>query len=197
MMKTRLPGKPRLLSGRWNRPITGPLPHELQIVLANEIYIPKDGLPPALRNRLIRLAAFQNPEFYRAQSMRLPTYEKPRVIGCARDYHVHTGLPRGCLEDALQLFRDLKIRVTVSDERQSGRVLDARFRGELRPEQKLAADALLAFDTGVLSATTAFGKTVVASWLVAERRVSTLDRRTSKAVTRAVGGASEIISRFA
>ncbi len=53
-------------------------------------------------------------------------------------------------------------------------MLDVEFRGELRPEQKLAANALLAFDNGVLSATTAFGKTVVAAWLIAQRRVNTL-----------------------
>jgi hypothetical protein len=111
-------------------PITDPVPHKLKIVLANEMYIPKEGLPPALRNRLIRVAAFQNPEFYRAQAMRLPTYEKPRVIGCAQDYQLHIGLPRGCLEDVRQLLADLKIRVSISDERQPGRVLDAEFRGE-------------------------------------------------------------------
>ncbi len=154
--------------------IAGPLPDKLHIVLGNEIFIPKEGLPPALRNRLIRLAAFQNPEFYRAQAMRLPTYEKPRIIGCARDYQLHVGLPRGCLDDLCRLLADLKIKVALSDERHSGRTLDVEFLGELRPEQKLAANALLAFDTGVLSATTAFGKTVVAAWLIAHRRVNTL-----------------------
>jgi superfamily II DNA or RNA helicase len=48
------------------------------------------------------------------------------------------------------------------------------FRGEPRQEQLLAARAILAHDTGVLSATTAFGKTVVAAWLIAQRRVNTL-----------------------
>ena len=65
--------------------------------LGNQIYIAKDGLPPGLRNRLLRLAAFQNPEFYKAQAMRLPTYDKPRIIACAEDHPHHVGLPRGCL----------------------------------------------------------------------------------------------------
>ena len=59
-------------------PIADELPQSLEVVLGNEIYIPREGLPPALRNRLLRVAAFQNPEFYKAQAMRLPTYEKPR-----------------------------------------------------------------------------------------------------------------------
>lgn len=33
---------------------------------------------------------------------------------------------------------------------------------------------MLAHDTGVLSATTAFGKTVIAAWLIAQRGVNTL-----------------------
>ena len=80
-------------------PITGPLPQTLELVFGNEIYIAKEGLPPGLRNRLLRLAAFQNPEFYKAQAMRLPTYDKPRIIACAEDHPQHVGLPRGCLDD--------------------------------------------------------------------------------------------------
>jgi hypothetical protein len=38
--------------------------------------VEKKDLPPAMLNRLLRLAAFQNPEFYKAQAMRLPTYNK-------------------------------------------------------------------------------------------------------------------------
>lgn len=62
------------------------LPTNLELTLGDQVYIPKADLPPALRNCLIRLAAFQNPEFYKAQSMRLPTWGKPRIISCADDY---------------------------------------------------------------------------------------------------------------
>jgi superfamily II DNA or RNA helicase/very-short-patch-repair endonuclease len=154
--------------------IGGPLPKNLELTLGNQIYIPKDGLPPALRNRLIRVAAFQNPEFYKAQAMRLPTYGKPRIIACAEDHAKHIGLPRGCLDDLLQTLSDLKIKPVVRDERNTGQPLNATFHGELHPEQTFAAQAMLAHETGVLAATTAFGKTVVASWLIAQRRVNTL-----------------------
>jgi superfamily II DNA or RNA helicase len=155
-------------------PIVGVLPRTLELILGNEIYIAKSELHPGLRNRLLRLAAFQNPEFYKAQAMRLSTHDKPRVIGCAEDYPQHVGLPRGCLDDVCELLRDLGICPTIRDERYTGSPLDVRFRGELRPEQKAAADAMLAYDTGVLAATTAFGKTVVGAWLIAQRRVNTL-----------------------
>ena len=155
-------------------PIAGPLPESLDVVLGDQIYVAKAALVPALRNRLLRLAAFQNPEFYRAQAMRLPTYDKPRIIDCAEDLPQHLALPRGCLEDVVALLDGLKIRPVLHDERFGGRPIVASFKGELRPEQQLAANALLAHDLGVLSATTAFGKTVLAAWLIARRGVNSL-----------------------
>src|SRR6266516_6757537 len=101
---------------RADPPIHGPLPESVELVLADQIYVSKENLPPALRNRLIRLAAFQNPEFYRAQTMRLPTYDKPRIIHCADDHPKHYALPRGCLEEVEQLFRTLKIKSVSRDE---------------------------------------------------------------------------------
>ena len=81
---------------RKDQSVIGPLPEQLDLVLGNQIYIPKADLTPSLRNRLIRLAAFQNPEFYQAQGMRLSTFGKPRIIGCCEDFPKHLGLPRGC-----------------------------------------------------------------------------------------------------
>ncbi len=155
-------------------PIAGELPDSLELVLGNQIYIAKQGLNPGLRNRLLRLAAFQNPEFYKSQAMRLSTYDKPRVIACAEDHPQHVAMPRGCLDDVRQALTDLGVRSVIRDERFEGRSLDVVFRGELRREQQAAGDAMLSFDTGVLAATTAFGKTVVAAWLIAQRGVNTL-----------------------
>jgi len=75
--------------------IVGALPDRIELILGDQIYIAKKSLPPSLRNRLVRLAAFQNAEFYKAQAMRLPTYNKPRIIGCAEDHAQYIGLPRG------------------------------------------------------------------------------------------------------
>jgi superfamily II DNA or RNA helicase/very-short-patch-repair endonuclease len=155
-------------------PIVGPLPKTLELVLGDQIYIPKEILPPGLRNRLVRLAAFQNPEFYRAQAMRLSTFGKPRVIHCAEDGPKYLALPRGCLKEAQDVLSSLGIEAPLRDERFAGTPLDVRFHGELRPEQQLAANAIAAHDIGVLAATTAFGKTVLAAWLIARRGVNSL-----------------------
>jgi superfamily II DNA or RNA helicase len=131
-------------------------------------------LPQPLANRLIRLAAFQNPEFYKAQAMRLPVWDEPRVIGCAENFPQHIALPRGCLEAAHTLLRDNSIRPELHDERSAGAALQVQFRGALRPDQQQAVDAMLTHDTGVLCAPTAFGKTVTAAALIAARGVNAL-----------------------
>jgi len=155
-------------------PILGPLPESIELVLSNQIYVPKSDLTPSLRNRLIRLAAFQNPEFYQAQAMRLSTYGKSRIISCSEDFPKHLALPRGCLDELLDLLQSLKVEVKFADERYYGTPLDLQFHGELHPEQQQAADTLLQYETGVLAASTAFGKTVVAAYLIAQRKVNTL-----------------------
>lgn len=154
--------------------IEGPLPEMLELILADQIYISKEGIPPGLRSRLVRIAAFQNPEFYRAQAMRLPTYAKPRIIDCAEDHPKHFGLPRGCLDEVQRTLSTLHVKIVVRDERYRGNPLQVSFAGNLRAEQQAAANAILAHDTGVLAATTAFGKTVLAAWLIAKRGVNTI-----------------------
>jgi hypothetical protein len=142
--------------------------------LANLVYFDKSQLTQPLTNRLIRLAAFQNPEFYRAQAMRLSVWDKPRVIGCAENFPQHIGLPRGCLDAARELLRNNSIRCEIHNERIGGTPIDVEFIGTLRPDQEDAVAAMLHHDVGVLCAPTAFGKTVTGAAIIARRRVSTL-----------------------
>jgi superfamily II DNA or RNA helicase len=156
--------------------VSGPLPASVQVVLADQVYVDRTALPDAMTARLVRLAAFQNPEFYRAQAMRMPTFDKPRIISCAELTARHVGLPRGCREEALALLRSHGIAVELDDHRHAGTPLPAgvQFVGELRGVQTTAFEALAAHDFGVLAATTAFGKTVVAAALIARRQCNTL-----------------------
>jgi superfamily II DNA or RNA helicase len=150
------------------------LPNSTSIILSDLIYIDKEKLPSILRSRLIQLSAFQNPEFYKAQAMRLSTYGKPRIISCAEDFEEYIGLPRGCIEEVMEMLNSLGISVDIRDERTSGMPIIVQFKGSLRPEQELAAKAMSMHDIGVLAAATAFGKTVVAAKLIADRSVNTL-----------------------
>jgi superfamily II DNA or RNA helicase len=159
---------------RPEKPISGPLPASVRIVRANLLFVEKAGLPEAFLDRLNRLAAFQNPEFYKAQSMRLPTFDKPRVICCAEEFPQYLALPRGLLDELLLLLRQHRIEPELQDERYSGKPIDVKFAGTLRDRQPEAVSRILAHDEGVLCAGTAFGKTVAAAYLIAARRTNTL-----------------------
>jgi superfamily II DNA or RNA helicase len=168
------------LATPWKRPIPykailpGPLPEALTITLANLVYFEKAQLTQPLANRLIRLAAFQNPEFYRAQAMRMSVWDKPRVIGCAENFPQHIGLPRGCLDAAQELLRINGVRCNLHDERNGGTPVNVEFVGMLRPDQQEAVAAMLHYDIGVLCAPTAFGKTVTGAAIIAHRCTNTL-----------------------
>ena len=154
--------------------LSGPLPASLNLTLADRLYVERSGLPQPLLNRLIRLAAFANPAFYKAQAMRLSVWDKPRVIGCAENFPQHIALPRGCLEPVQTLLREQGIGWELVDERQNGSPLELMFAGQLRADQEAAVEAMLRHDIGVLQAPTAFGKTVVAAAILARRGVNTL-----------------------
>ncbi|MBI2792843.1 MAG: DEAD/DEAH box helicase family protein [Gammaproteobacteria bacterium] len=155
-------------------PINEALPKSINIVVSNQIFIEKQNLPPVLINKLLRLAAFQNPEFYKNQAMRLPTFGKPRIIACAEDFQEYIGLPRGCFDEVKDLLDSLSIEVIVDDKKFSGKRIKVKFLGELTDEQEKSAKKLSQHDIGVLAATTAFGKTVVGAHMIAKRKASTL-----------------------
>lgn len=160
--------------GTASKKVAGTMPCSLTVTLANLIYFENSQLPQALANRLIRLAAFQNPDFYKAQAMRMSVWGKPRVIGCAESYPQHIALPRGCQDAALSLLRENGITSDLRDERFGGQPLDVSFVGNLRIDQEAAIAGMLHHDAGVLCAPTAFGKTVTAAALIARRGVNTL-----------------------
>lgn len=146
----------------------------VEVVLANRVYVDETVLPPPLIGRLVRLAAFANPAFHEAQRMRLSVHGIPRVISCARRGAKYLELPRGCREAALRVLETAGFEAEERDERYGGVPLDVSFHGELRPAQLAAVRDLERHETGVLAAGTAFGKTVVAAWMIARRRVNTL-----------------------
>lgn len=149
-------------------------PKSIEIVKASLLYVEKAGLSQKALNALKRFAAFQNPEFYKKQAMRLPTYNLPRVISCSENHENYLGLPRGAEDAVIKLLQSNKVKLNQVDFTQSGRSIDVEFNGELRVDQQLATQAMMKHDIGVLSATTAFGKTVIGAKLISQRKVNTL-----------------------
>ncbi|MGH7267331.1 MAG: TOTE conflict system archaeo-eukaryotic primase domain-containing protein [Candidatus Rokuibacteriota bacterium] len=154
--------------------LSGPIPRTVRSVLGQRLFVEKVGLVSPQLNQIKRLAAFQNPEFYKKQRLRLSTHLTPRVIACAEELAEYVALPRGCRHDLEALLGSAGSNLAVEDRRQAGEPLDLRFQGELTPVQEQAARALLSHDAGVFVAPPGVGKTVVGTYLVAARGRSTL-----------------------
>lgn len=150
------------------------LPKTIKAELSNMVYIDTSNVPPKLLNTIKKLAAFRNPEFYKLQAMRLPIYNKPRVISCAEIEETHIALPRACINSLKVLLNDLNINFELQDKRLTGNKIRICFNGKLRTEQKLLIDKILKNDICIMSAPTAFGKTVVAANIISKRKTNTL-----------------------
>jgi superfamily II DNA or RNA helicase len=149
-------------------------PKAVKIIKSGMLYVEKEGLSQNALNTLKRFAAFKNPEFYKAQAMRLSTFGKPRVISCSDDHESHLAMPVGCEEDIRTFLKENHVPIIQEDDSNPGKMIDVEFRGVLQDEQQHALDALSAYDNGVLSATTAFGKTVIGAKLISLKKVNTL-----------------------
>ena len=150
------------------------LPSEIEIVLSDMVYILKEGMSERALACIKRMSAYPNPDFFRAQRMRLPTYDKPRYISVYTEDDKYVAIPRGRWSMLRGLLKECGVCYSVKDERNGGVGVDISFSGELREEQQKAFAALNSHDIGVLSATTAFGKTVVGAMLIAEKKRNAL-----------------------
>ena len=142
----------------------------LEIVRANMLYIATSDISPKLLNHLRRIAAFKNPEFYARQAMRIATY----AISCSEIIDGYLALPRGCEEALVEILDKLRVGYTIVDKTNAGNPIKVSFNGELRFDQQMAVVALINNRIGTLSAATAFGKSVVAANIIAERKTNTL-----------------------
>ena len=146
----------------------------VRIILADKVYVDKTGIKPRLQNKIRRLAAYNNPEYFRNQAMGLPTFGIPRIVYSGEDTEQFIAIPRGCLNKLCDNLNAASIKYSVADKRNNGKEINVSFKGELYPEQQDAVRSLTGQDIGVLAAATGFGKTVVGSYLISERKVNTL-----------------------
>ncbi len=154
--------------------IQGQMPKEIRVIYAQRLFVEKAGLPASLLNRIKRIAAFQNPEFYKKQSMRLSTALTPRIIASTEELPKHLALPRGCLTELEVLARENGIGILLEDQRSEGAPLEVSFNGQLTPQQNKAANTLLENEIGILVAPPGMGKTVLGIFLAAARRRNSL-----------------------
>ena len=147
---------------------------KMHIVLGDGIYVDTLNLMPRLQNQIRSMAAFDNPIFYKNKRLGYSNYYNFNAIYMGKDIDGYIRIPRGLRDNLCASCKEAGIEYEIIDHREKGRPIRVAFNGDLKTQQDLAAQRLLAFDHGVLSAATAFGKTVVCSYLIAERKVNTL-----------------------
>ena len=147
---------------------------KVKITLTNRIEIQKAGISEKALYILRRTAVFLNPEYYKNLRLHLPLYNIPRFIDCSKENRECLLLPRGLLDETLETLKSANAGYEIEDKKESGTKIDLAFKAEFYDEQKLALTGMLKNDTGILSAGTGFGKTVIAAALIAKRKTNTL-----------------------
>lgn len=147
---------------------------KMTIVLADGIYIDTLNLKPRIQNQIRSLVAFDNPIFYKNNRLGYSNYNQPMAVYMGNDVNDYIKIPRGLIEKIIEKCSQANILYDIVDKRKRGKPINVEFTGQLRNEQIIAAKELLKYDNGILNATTAFGKTVVASYLISKRKESTL-----------------------
>lgn len=145
-----------------------------KIVLSNQLFIDTLNLSPRIQNQIRKMAAFRNPIFYKNQAMNISNFANSRFIYLGEDIDGYIAIPRGILSPLLERLKEAEIPYEIDDKRYNGHEIHVDFHGTLRDNQRSAVEHLIKYDNGILSAATAFGKTVVCCNLIACKKVNTL-----------------------
>ena len=150
--------------------------NNVECIFDNQIYIKKLKLLPNEISYLKRLASFTNPKFYELQKLRMPIFYKttPRIISCFEEDDRFLILPRGCMEKIKDVCEKSNVKLIIKDKREQGTKVDYKFNGKLNRKQEKAMNDLISHETGVLCATTGFGKTVIGAKIISELKTNTL-----------------------
>lgn len=140
----------------------------IRVTVSNVIRV--ECSPRSLSTAVVRELTLPNPEFMTRQRMKKWLDETPETFCIASTCGEALEIPRGYLGRLLALAKEAGLEVAVDDRRLSFLPVDFTFRGELRPYQETALDAMRKHGSGVLAAPCGSGKTALGCALIAERR---------------------------
>ena len=146
----------------------------IDVVFSSMLTIPIEKLPSRVVAKLKKTSSFANPEFYKRQRMRMPTYPLSRFIFSGEMRSSEIILPRGVLDEVIKILNIAGAQVVVRDQRINRKKISVEFSGLLTSTQNDAVEKMLMSDNGVLMASPGSGKTVMACAIIAKRKVSTL-----------------------
>ena len=142
---------------------------KLNIFLRNNLRL--TGIPPQLYDLLTQRLKFPNPKYLENARMGRWNRGVPkelRFYSRLRDGGLE--IPRGFIRQLITTCRRLDIAYIVEDRRRSLPPVDYAFSGQLRPFQQQAVQHMLRKEFGTLNSPTGSGKTVMALYILAQRR---------------------------
>lgn len=146
----------------------------LNILLADWIKVPADGLPPMLERKLHDRLVFTNPDYEMRHNRGEWIGNIPAQISCLKQKGRNYLLPRGFLDQFIDLCKKFQVQYKIIDKRRYFDPLPIEFHGELKSYQQDAAEAVLEHDCGTLIGGHKSGKTVIALYTISQRRQPTL-----------------------
>ena len=140
----------------------------MKILLSNKIRI--ENTPDLLSREVKHRLTIENPIWVENEKMGRWQGETPSRLRYFEQTPSGLVIPRGFLPQLIGVAKQYGEPFQIEDRRRVLSEVDFQFHGELRPFQKEAVQAMITRDMGTLSAPTGSGKTVMALYLIAQRR---------------------------
>ncbi len=142
----------------------------LNILLAECIKIPTDGLSPLLDRKIHERLVVTNPDYEMRHNRGEWIGTIAPQISCMRQKGHSYALPRGFLDQLLDLCKRFQQPYRLVDRRRTLDLIPLEFHGELKGYQQDAAEAVLERDFATLVGGHKSGKTVISLYTIAQRR---------------------------
>ena len=146
----------------------------VNVLLSEWIKIPVDGLPSMLERKLLERLVFTNPDYEMRHNRGEWIGNIPAQISCMKQKGRSYLIPRGFLDQFVDLCKRYQIPYRMIDRRRYFEPVAVEFHGELKNYQQDAAEAVLEHDCATLVGGHKSGKTVIALYTVSQRRQPTL-----------------------
>ena len=146
----------------------------LNILLSDYIKVPVDGLPSILEKKLHERLVFTNPDYEARHNRGEWIGNIPPQISCLKQKGRHYLIPRGFLDQFIELCKRYQVPFRLVDRRRHLDAIPIEFHGELKSYQQEAAEAVLEHDCSTLVGGHKSGKTVITLYTIAQRRQPTL-----------------------
>ena len=145
----------------------------LVITITNNLRL--KNVPQDLLAVLTEKLEILNPKWVENERMGRWNRGIPKVLRfCDKVGRTGLWIPRGYMRQLILLCRKYDLKYEIDDQRRRLAPMGFSFNGNLRPFQQVAVDRMLAKDFGTLSSATGSGKTIMALYMIAQRRQPTL-----------------------